>query len=126
MGFLGNICNPNIPTSDGVTYVMWDGTSFAAPVVAGAAAVVRKWYRNLLGGDPSPAMTKAMLINGARDIKGTIYRNLNFGTTAQVGHIPDPYQGWGMVSFERLLGSIGGYYFYDQGLALSPSVAGLW
>jgi hypothetical protein len=107
-------------------YGLWDGTSFAAPAVSGAAAVVRKWYRNLLGGDPSPAMTKAMLINGARDLKPTTVRNEGYVTVGTVGHVPDQYQGWGMVSFDRLLGSAGSYYFYDQGLALSPSVAGLW
>jgi hypothetical protein len=107
-------------------YGLWDGTSFAAPVVSGAAAVARKWYGNLLGGDPSPAMTKAMLINGARDIAGTIVRDQNYGFFASVGHIPDPYQGWGMVNFERLLGSVDKYFFYDQGLALNGTQGGLW
>jgi len=71
-------------------------------------------------------MAKAMLINGARDLYPTTVRNEGYGTVAPVGHVPDQYQGWGMVSFDRLLGSAGAYYFYDQGLALSPSVAGLW
>jgi hypothetical protein len=110
-------------------YGLWDGTSFAAPVVSGAAAVVRRWYRNLLGGDPSPAMTKAMLINGARDISGTsIVRDQNHqpvpGKT--VGHIPDAFQGWGMVNFDRLLGNLGAYYFFDQRSALQSSPAGVW
>ncbi len=68
----GVFCNENIVTKEGVTYGFSAGTSFAAPAVAGAAAVVRKWYNVALkpGSNPSPAMTKAILINGARDLGG--------------------------------------------------------
>lgn len=119
------LCNTNIDTQGGVQYAMSAGTSFAAPAVAGAAAVVRKWYRNLKAVDPSPAMTKAMLINGARDIAGAWVRNQYFVNQIQIGHIPDPYQGWGMLSLDRLLGTNGSqYYFFDQGVQLQPS--GSW
>jgi hypothetical protein len=65
--------------------------------------------------------TKAILINGARDIQGTIVRNTTYGTVATVGYIPDPYQGWGMLSFERLFGANAEYYNYDQGTTLTSS-----
>jgi hypothetical protein len=66
-------------------------------------------------------MAKAILINGARDIAGVAVRNESYGTVATVGHIPDPYQGWGMLSFERLFGTWSDYYFYDQGTTLYNS-----
>jgi hypothetical protein len=125
----GVFCNPPAsPPSAG--YAMSAGTSFAAPAVAGAAAVVRRWFLNLtLNSDPSPAMVKAILINGARDIGGppatppcpvvsglrtAAVHDESFGETACIGHIPDPYQGWGMLSLERLLGPAGNYFFSDQ------------
>jgi hypothetical protein len=120
----GVLCNSSVASfpADGVTYVMSAGTSFAAPAAAGAAAVVRKWYRNNKGADPSPAMTKAMLINGARDIAGAVVRDQSFNTVATIQHIFfDAYQGWGMLSFERLLGTWANYYFYDQATSFSTS-----
>lgn len=106
-------------------YGMSAGTSFAAPAVTGAAAVVRRWFYNLTGvvPDPSPAMVKAILINGARDVGGPpsappcpagAVRNQSFTQTACIGHIPDRYQGWGMLSLDRLLGPSNNYYFSDQ------------
>jgi hypothetical protein len=116
-------CNNTVATfsNPSVTYGMSSGTSFAAPAAAGAAAVVRKWFRNRYFFDPSPAQTKAILINGARDIQGTIVRDQNYGTVASVGYIPDKYQGWGMLSFERLFGANSEYYNYDQGTTLTSS-----
>jgi hypothetical protein len=116
-------CNSNVASfaSPSVTYGMSSGTSFAAPAAAGAAALVRKWFRNRYFFDPSPAQTKAILINGARDIQGTIVRDANYNTVATVGYIPDSYQGWGMLSFERLFGSDAEYYNYDQGTILTSS-----
>jgi len=62
------------------------GTSHAAPAVAGAAALLRQ--RFLDGGmePPSPAMTKALLVNAARRLGGT---------GAGAG-LPSNSQGWGL------------------------------
>jgi len=102
-----------------VQYGLSAGTSWAAPVVSGAAAVVRKWYRLINGTDPSPAMTKAILIGGARDIAGgTIWApngsNTGLISAGTVNHIPSTTQGWGMVSFDKLLGPATSYFFWDQ------------
>lgn len=130
----GSMCNEAVAGSgldfnDGFSA----GTSFAAPAVAGAAAVVRKWFSILQGGDPSPAMTKAMLINGARDlgpapgVQGA--RVLAEGTLQPIGppigNIPNDYQGWGMLSLDRLLRPGAQFYFYDQGAPLLPG-ATIW
>ncbi len=53
------------------TYTYKTGTSMAAPHVTGACAVLTEWWRNRTGGKtPSPAMLKALLINGAEDMAG--------------------------------------------------------
>lgn len=123
---LSIFCNENIAAFDppAVTYGMSAGTSFSAPAVAGAAAVVRKWYQNLTQiANPSPALVKAILINGARDVGGPpstppcpagAVRNQSFVQTTCIQHIPDAYQGWGMLNLDRLLGPSTNYYFSDQ------------
>jgi hypothetical protein len=131
----GIFCNDALPLnpSGPVAYGFSAGTSFAAPAVAGAAAVVRKWHLNVAGWNPSPAMTKAMLINGALDLgphgvvpaARRLAENTLLPTGNPIGNIPDPYQGWGMLSLTRLLGSRVNYFFYDQGSPLLPS-AGVW
>lgn len=51
-------------------YTVSSGTSHSAPAVAGAAALVRQYFINQGWGAPSPAMTKAYLMNAARYLVG--------------------------------------------------------
>ena len=51
-------------------YTASSGTSHAAPAVAGAAALVRQRFLNASLSAPSPAMTKAVLMNTARYLTG--------------------------------------------------------
>src|SRR2546422_849645 len=60
-------------------YTAYTGTSQAAPRVAGAAAVVFDWFKDRFGVFPSPAMAKAILINGAVDMKAPDIPNFNDG-----------------------------------------------
>ena len=46
------------------------GTSMAAPQVAGLAALLIQWWRARTGATPSPALVKALLVNGAEDLAG--------------------------------------------------------
>jgi subtilisin family serine protease/Mg-chelatase subunit ChlD len=47
------------------------GTSMAAPVVSGLAALFTEWWRNRTGGvNPSPALVKAAIVNAAIDVSG--------------------------------------------------------
>lgn len=111
---IGAFCKNDITDApSGIRYGFGAGTSFAAPAVAGAAGVIRRWYRNVRTADPSPAMTKAILINGARDVAGAVYRTLS-GTSPVIGHIPSIHQGWGMLNLTRLLGPGEDYYFLDE------------
>jgi subtilisin family serine protease len=52
------------PSPDG-DYMFDAGTSMATPLVAGCAAVVRESFRVRRGVQPSAALVKAMLVNGA-------------------------------------------------------------
>ena len=74
-------------------YSLISGTSQAAPQVSGAAALVRRWYELTQGAAPSPAMTKALLINTATDLGGG---DNGKGDTVATG--PNMDQGWGLVN----------------------------
>jgi subtilisin family serine protease/Mg-chelatase subunit ChlD len=75
------------------------GTSMAAPHVSGLCALLIEWWRNRTGGrNPSPALVKALLINGAIDIQGG--PDGNGGTLA---NIPNNNQGWGRASLQNMV-----------------------
>jgi hypothetical protein len=63
--------NPANPVELIDQYTFLTGTSQASPQVAGACAVLTEWWRNLNGSkNPSPAMLKALVVNGAEDLVG--------------------------------------------------------
>jgi subtilase family protein len=98
-GFFGEgLCaGPGVfqPPDQAPFYTWSSGTSLAAPHISGAASLFRKFFipRNLPGGHraPSPAMTKAFLINSASYMTGE-----NAG-----GNLPGERQGWGLVDLSR-------------------------
>jgi hypothetical protein len=51
-------------------YSVSSGTSHSAPAVAGACALVRQYFINNFTNPPSPAMTKAYVMNSARYLTG--------------------------------------------------------
>lgn len=69
-------------------YSTSSGTSHSTPAVAGAAALLRQYFINATLTPPSPAMTKAFLVNAARYMTGT-YAN---------DTLPSPNQGMGSVN----------------------------
>ncbi|MFL5542386.1 MAG: S8 family serine peptidase, partial [Longimicrobiaceae bacterium] len=71
-------------------YAYMGGTSMAAPLVAGCAALVRQWYVEDRGHEPSAALLKATLVNGTRWLSGP---------DAVEGHptTPNFHQGFGAV-----------------------------
>jgi hypothetical protein len=105
--------NPSgmLPGMGGTNPITWSwGTSFSAPAVTGAAGLVAKWYKTAHSEvRPSPAMTKAMLINSALDIQG----GKHAGVT--IPHIPSAeHQGWGKVDLGRAFPLQGNYFDLDQ------------
>jgi hypothetical protein len=75
-----------------------EGTSGSAALVSGACALAIEWWlkKGLGSNPPSPAMIKALLINGAVDVGGG-----SAGGGQTIGHIPDPRQGWGRVNLKN-------------------------
>ena len=66
------------------------GNSMATPHVAGAAALFVEYYRNLTGGDPSPALIKAALTGTAINLAGNYDADSN-----PISQPPSATQGWG-------------------------------
>lgn len=70
------------------------GTSQAAAAVSGTLALMQEFFRDRLERTPSPALLKALLINGARSV-GEIY-DLNPRSTIN-------HQGWGLIHLPNSL-----------------------
>ncbi len=68
-------------------YTASSGTSHATPAVAGAAALFRQSLLNLGSNAPSPALTKAFLVNSARYLTGA----------GAADTLPSPGQGFGAL-----------------------------
>ena len=69
-------------------YTASSGTSHSTPAVAGGAALLRQFFINHGTNPPSPAMTKAWLVNSARYLTG-LYAN---------DSLPSPSQGMGQMN----------------------------
>ncbi|MBW4606609.1 MAG: S8 family serine peptidase [Hassallia sp. WJT32-NPBG1] len=86
--FFGNSTDP--------LYAFLAGTSMATPLVAGCAAVVREYFVQQ-NQQPSAALVKAMLINGAKDIAGQY-------VPSEAGEIPNLSEGFGRVDLAATVG----------------------
>jgi subtilisin family serine protease len=81
------------PGPESLLYASCSGTSMAAPHATGAVALLTQWWRQRnAGADPSPAMSKALLVNTATDMGAA--------------DIPNRHEGWGRVDLGNL---------FDQG-----------
>ncbi len=71
-GVCGGVASANyFPAGGQQWYTASSGTSHSCPAVAGGAALVRQYFINEGMPAPSPAMTKAALMNSARYINGS-------------------------------------------------------
>ena len=73
------------------------GTSMATPVVSGLLALVQEFFQTRFNTTPSPALMKALLINGSRSV-GPLY---DFSPTAGIN-----YQGWGLPNLTNVLSRV--------------------
>lgn len=81
-------------------YQWKSGTSMSCPHVSGAAALICEWWQTAYGSIPSPAMVKALLINGAVDV-GTL-------------DIPNNNEGWGRVNLDNVINNGESMIYRDQ------------
>jgi Subtilase family len=82
----GSIGNPNnyFPLNQQF-YTVSSGTSHATPAVAGACALLRQYFINQTLAPPSPAMTKAFLMNSARYLDGAEANDTLWSTNQGMG-----------------------------------------
>lgn len=90
--------DPDAGTGWGVynaDYVYMGGTSMACPLAAGTAAVVREYYvKNRSLANPSAALIKATIVNGAADMNPGQYGT---GGAREMSARPNYVEGWGRV-----------------------------
>jgi len=93
--FERDLRNNNVDT--GPKYSFNSGTSMAAPVTTGNGALIYEYFTEILGRDSiSPALMKAVLISGARNLNSFIYTHPIFLNAPAIVH-----QGWGRVDLTR-------------------------
>ncbi len=84
----------NLNSQLGPFYRYETGTSMAAPEVSGTLALMQEFFEQRLGRTNSPALMKALLINGAR--------SLPLPYDFQVQNVIN-YQGWGLIKIRNSL-----------------------
>src|SRR5207244_4174816 len=87
----------------------------SVPMVSGAAALFVQYFRNTTGADPSPAITKAALVNGAVDMPAVA--NPSFGSFS-TAPIPNMDEGWGRLHLANVIASSAAHFYDDQTVSL--------
>jgi hypothetical protein len=98
----GGSCSTPIAGTNNM-YAYCSGTSMAAPHISGSVALVTEWWRSFNGGaDPSPAMAKALLVNGTVEMGAADRPNFN--------------EGWGRVHLTNVVNNGANMVYKDQQL----------
>lgn len=86
-GVSGGVGSIFFPESGQQFYTACSGTSQAAPCVSGGCALLRQYFINNNLAAPSPAMTKAYLMNSARYLTGTNANDNLWSTNQGMGEM---------------------------------------
>ncbi|MEK7834477.1 MAG: S8 family serine peptidase, partial [Acidobacteriota bacterium] len=86
-GVCGGVSGANFFPTGQQFYTASSGTSHSAPAVAGAAALLRQRFLNASLSAPSPAMTKAVLMNSARYMTGTTVNDSLWSDVQGMGEV---------------------------------------
>ena len=108
-------------------YFISSGTSFAAPVAAGAALIASRVYAASLGGTPnpaaaSPALLKAMLIGSARSMRAGFDKATS--PTSPIAARPNATQGFGRISLVDIVSQTPLRQYVDQAQARTFTASG--
>ncbi len=97
--------------SGNTNYIYMGGTSMATPLTAGAAGLVRQWLVEQAGiANPSAALIKGLMINGARDMAPGQYGT---GSTQEIPYgRPNNVQGFGHVNLAGTLILQAGHFLH--------------
>jgi hypothetical protein len=106
----GSGCCASVAVDGSGKYTVYSGTSQAAPRAAGASVVVHDWFQNQFSAFPSPAMNKAILVNGAVDMGAA--------------DIPNNNEGWGRIDLSNSLQNPLGVIHVDQSTVIGTTGAG--
>lgn len=94
-------------------YIIKTGTSMACPQVAGGAAIFVQYYNENYGANPSPALTKAALLNGAVDMpEPDPDPTYDRGLATPNG--PNNLEGWGRMNLTNVVGGLKDIWMEDQ------------
>ena len=80
----------------GTNFAFFNGTSMATPLACGAGALAFQYFTNAFFKAPSPAMMKAMLVGGARNVNSMVYRHPPYDEDLEIVD-----EGWGVVDVVR-------------------------
>jgi hypothetical protein len=86
------------PSAGQQFYTASSGTSHSTPAIAGACALVRQFWLNTFATPPSPAMTKAALMNSTTYMTGVSANDTLWSNS----------QGMGLMNVDRLFSTISG------------------
>lgn len=104
-------CYGQYPPGTAATYYHYcSGTSMSCPQVAGSSALIVDWWRQEFNGaTPSPALVKALLVNGANDMVGG-----DNGGVGTLDNIPNFNTGWGRVNLNNTIRTGVPSVYFDQ------------
>ena len=89
------------------------GTSMAAAAVSGMLALIQDYFTNTLHQTPSPALLKAMLINGSRSVGGNALAFTN-GVNLQGWGMPNIANSLPLTNLTAAIGTNSTLFFADQ------------